>query len=535
MSTSSRSQKYTFGRSVTLSSTLHVPPAGSRDVVAGQVLTNLLVSLTLWSLAHKCFDTRRGIVAFWFINATDATGQTYPLVVGHWSLWKSCMVQLYTGFWNACTKPMLRQSFLPFIVKDIDVEDYDVLVRTTGVDPFTTDKRRKEEGLFCLSADFFRLALEEIGNFTFEELFTFCKGHECTKDNMQQMFQISAYKLVHHMMQSKVSAAAIRGLYPRDRKRNMYDDLSFNFGVPCSDEQLAMLHAVTHSWYPDVDARPSTICHFSSFFDTAETEPVLPFEQLRAMYALGPKDDSKLRPHACRNFARRRDRKLEENYCQARGIRKPKRGRPPKTLAAQEARRKIQSFRDLNKRHRRKKPRNYKSNQSTQDQEQSLENHMSRKRLKVKAFMPTADGKRVPLRTPAVFVPGLFKPVMATVLKSQPLTPSLPPVSTHGPIIVPSVCPNLALPPYGSGVGSLLDGVMPAIPLNPVIPEEPNFAFQLASIDPKYPSDEEDEDEEFQGDSEDNDDTNWLANTASHPMYTDANQHAMRASLLNLL
>lgn len=552
--------RFLFGRSVRFAGTLNVPPVPHADQVAEDVVGNLLVSLTLWSLAHKCFDTTKGLVSFWFVNATDATGISYPLMVGHWSLWKTCMVQLYTGWWHACTKPMMQQAFRPYVVQNLELADYDELVKVTGVDPFTTEKRRKEEGLFCISAHWFRYAVEAIGAFTFDDLFTECKNHQCKKQDMQQVFNISTYKMVHRSPQAKVSAAAIRGINPKGA--STYDELSFNFGVPCSRAQLELLHSVPRNWYNT----NLPLVHFRSLFDTADTEPVLTYAQLQTSFRGGPKDDSKVRPHADRNFARARDRKLEASYRRARGLPKARKGRPRKTPESRDAQLKIQKFRELNKRRRRKKKK------KRDDEDEEVDSVPVLKRPRVKAYIPTKDGRRVPLtHTMAPSKWGLMRPVVAKVLKSAPLplssvqVPAVVPPSVKVPAIkvpaikVPAVVPpsvtfpavvphSVKVPlvtngptivPYG--MGDLLNATIPvAFPAteapsvqNAKVVVQKRFTALLQTHEVMCPSD--DEWSEFQGESSDENESEWETTVAPpNPLYTSKHQAGIRKSLLSL-
>lgn len=509
--------RFVFGRSVKFSGTIHVPPSGGADQVAQEVLGSLLVSLTLWSLSHKCFDSTKGLLSFWFVYATDASGSSYPLVVGHWSLWKSCMVHLYTGWWHACTKKMMQQAFRPYLVQNLDTSDYDELVRVTGVDPFTVEKRRKEEGLFCLSADWFRFALESIGSFTFDDIFAECKNHDCKKGDMQQLFSISTYKLVFRNMQSKVSAAAIRGIHPK--ARSTYDDLSFNFGVPCSRAQLEMLHSVNRYW----NGCSLPISHFRSLFETDEHAPVLSYETLRAEFGGGPKDDSKNRPHADRNYRRNEDRNLEHKYRKARGLPEARKGRPRNTPECKEAQNKIQQYRKLNRRVRSKR-----KHASNDDDDENAAPHV--KRPRVKAFIPTKDGRRVPLRH-TLLQPAwtTMQPVVAKVLKSAPPPP--PPPAPYMMVPVFPSCVPVAPPALRVKALASSSSASACASASPETPAQ-QFAELLRAQPEVCPSEEEEA--EFSGDSSD-EASEWESKVSPiRALYTVANQAELRESLMSL-
>lgn len=241
----------TFGPVIKVSTNVTVPHVNDTEAdVRKQLESNGVLSLILWTILHRSFNTKTGNVSAFFATMQTPDGSQHPVVVGHWSLWQRVCMHCYRCF-NTRNKDLvgvnkrdMRNTFSAFIVHGLSTADICMFRRVTGADPMAKTRARCHSH-FVMSAYWFRHVANILSSIYSEDDLlgsdvdrdVFCKDDEFTTDTLRNFrdLNVSTYQVVH-TQQSKFSASAHFGAPDK-----YYDDLTPSFGVEWSKDQLKRL------------------------------------------------------------------------------------------------------------------------------------------------------------------------------------------------------------------------------------------------------------------------------------------------------
>lgn len=300
----------------------------SLEDVEKALRADALVSLVMWTMLFKCFNTETGKVALFFTNVRTPRA-TYPMMVGHWSLWQRVMIQCYTGCTRKYRKEHMQSAFGLFVVaNNFSKKKFAVLRRTTGAEAMTKP-RILEQGHFLISFDLFQKMAMVLKNHTVETLLSknktsndgWCKDTCITIEDLKEYenMNVSSYKM------SKTPQSKFRGdaYFPTGGLRDpVYDSLTPSFGIPWSTAQIERLNR--YLGYEDPR-------HFHTFYTRAG--PPEPMDVIRAKITYR-EDDRHLRPPSNHGFQQKKDKKALEKVFKENNLSLPGRGRPSGSIKA---------------------------------------------------------------------------------------------------------------------------------------------------------------------------------------------------------
>ena len=309
--------------------------------IQDQLKRDSILSTIIFTLLRKAFNTSNGKVGLFFANIYNSTG-SYPVVVGHWSLWQRICMHLYSSFSPRSSdafgvrKCDFKSSFANIIGKNFHADDINKLRIVTGADPMTPS-RVINDSHFVISAywlQYASLALSQVE--VIEELIhdhpsddainVFCTDDTLTVQGLgdYKTFDVSAFLLIR-TQQSKFSAMAHFGNRSFE-VNSVFDDLTPSFGVPWSKDQLIQLSSVMEFF---MEKKSVQIGHFESFYKT-NNDPLRSRHQIMESLPNGVLDDSKLRHTTNHNYASKIDQKKVREFLENNGIEPPGRGRTSK-------------------------------------------------------------------------------------------------------------------------------------------------------------------------------------------------------------
>jgi hypothetical protein len=303
-----------------------------------QLQNDPLLSLIIWTILHRCFDTKNGRVGIFFATLYNSE-DCYPVAVGHWSLWQRIMIQCYSVFTRGgIYKKDFKKSLDHLVCKDLSVDDILHLRAVSGATPMAAS-RVQREGHFVISAFWIRHAAKVLRRVeTVFELLpspgnpnAFCQNDHngiLTVRGLKQFenLQVSSFLMVK-CQQSKFEALSHFGRRPD----SVYLPVTPSFGVSWSLEQLDLLVGMRRFMSYRTESfviQPSHCSTFYNLSDSAvETDTII---RARCDSQPGVEDDIKRRPETDHNFAQRRDLDDVELILDQHDISLPRPGRPSK-------------------------------------------------------------------------------------------------------------------------------------------------------------------------------------------------------------
>lgn len=294
----------------------------SLEDVEKALRADALVSLVMWTMLFKCFNTENGNVALFFTNVQTPQA-VYPMMVGHWSLWQRVMIQCYTGFTRKYRKKHMQTAFGLFVVTNrFSKKKFTALRRVTGAEAMT-EPRILDQGHFLMSFDLFRKIAMILQHHTVETLLskTQATGDGWCKDTYVTIEDLKEYKNMnvssYSMSKAPQSKFCGDAYFPTGGiVDTVYDALTPSFGIPWSDAQIDRLNR-----YLGYEDRR----HFHTFYTRAGPPDTM--DMIRATIKFR-KDDRHLRPSSNHGFQQRKDQKALEKVFSANNLKLPGRGRP---------------------------------------------------------------------------------------------------------------------------------------------------------------------------------------------------------------
>ena len=327
-----------FGPVITLKIINHVVPfhgsAASEDAVRSLLKGNSLLSLCLHTIFHRGMNTTNGKVMLFPATLVNSQG-SWEVYLSMWTLVRSIMVQLYTGFTRSdFVKPVIQAAFGDVMITGLCRDDLFQMTALTG-SVAMTHGRVLTEGHFAMSADFVMAAAEILKSYTIETLIyedndtpenanIFCTDRRVTIEKLKDYKDngISASRLFRAPQSKYKDWTAFRALPPS------FTESTPAFGLPYWDSLLEHWKDVRES---SSKRTGLTLCHLRDMY-TSSPGPVQTRAQVFAAHPEGVPDDSVMRPDHAHNKAELRmkeklKRQLEEN-----GMDPIRPGRPNKLM-----------------------------------------------------------------------------------------------------------------------------------------------------------------------------------------------------------
>jgi len=311
--------------------------------VANTLKNDSILSLILFTVLRRCFNTANGQVAMFFATLTNSQG-SYPVVIGHYNLWQRICMNCYSAFSprssgdSGIRKDSIRLALANFVSPNMHNVDLEKLSERTGADKMPTS-RIANHSHFIMSIYFIRYAASALYDVkSVDRLLCsrtgladgWCVDQRLTRYGLKDYmnFHVSSYKIVN-TQQSKFKARS----HFFDIKRDpIFSDETPSFGVEWSDKQLSELNTVrSFLTFPFTKSRklPSS-SHCGSFYEILDN-PIRSREEILASMPDGVDDDRHLRQTIARNFSSKRDQEMANFFVQKAGLPKPKPGRPLST------------------------------------------------------------------------------------------------------------------------------------------------------------------------------------------------------------
>ena len=312
-----------FGQVVDLKHPLNAPAvACDEGSVRDYLQAHAFLTLTLYSLLTKAYDTTTGRMAVFFGSLRTVRGEVIPVAVGHYSLWHRIMMHLYTGVSRVFLIGVI-QNDVRALRYSLKYEDLMSVLRLTGSDIPVNRGRMMNHSLFVMPAAWLRTATKLMQPITrgFNDyvqevtallawcpLWTAPTGTPLTVETLKQFKNLSASD-IRNVMHSCHAGAAFRLAHEQEFSE-YYNEFTPSFGIEWSQDQLQLLVGVRNWWWHRAFDDPVTTAHHQdSFFVLAPpTTPLRTCSELFVRYPRGLLDDGDRRDKTDPDYNRKKDR-----------------------------------------------------------------------------------------------------------------------------------------------------------------------------------------------------------------------------------